>query len=157
MDEIDLQIIKELTRNPQISFLKIAKKIGVSPITVQRKHTKMKEERTLLQSSITIDLSQLGYNGKAYIMITNAPNQERTTTMEALRQMQDVFICTEILGNFDLLAIAAVKNLRSIICLVNSIRKIPSVDRVEIALTADTAFPVSRDFNTLLSNINECP
>jgi Lrp/AsnC family transcriptional regulator, regulator for asnA, asnC and gidA len=151
MNEIDLQILKELTKNPQTSFLRIAEKMGISPITVQRKYKKMKEEGMLLQSSITIDLSKIGYQGKAYLMITNAPKQDKTKTMDALRQMQNVFIFTEIVGEFDLLAIAAVKDFKSIIDLVNAIRKLPSVGRVEVAFTTDTSFPVDKDFNKIFN------
>jgi len=35
MDEIDLRIIRELTKDAQMPFLRIAKKLGVSPETVR--------------------------------------------------------------------------------------------------------------------------
>jgi DNA-binding Lrp family transcriptional regulator len=47
-------------------------KIGVSPKTVQIRYKKLEEKGIILCSSITIDLSKLGYQGKAYLNITNS-------------------------------------------------------------------------------------
>ncbi len=149
MDEIGQKILKELTKNAKAPFSEIAEKIGVSPQTVQKRHEKMKTEGAILRSSITVDLSKLGYQGKAVLMITNAPNQTKKETIDALKKMQDVFIETEIIGGFDVLAVAAIKDFRSAINLVNKIRALPSVEHVDASLTTDTAFPVDRGFNEL--------
>jgi DNA-binding Lrp family transcriptional regulator len=152
MDKIDVEVLEKVTRNPQKSFSRIAEELGISPITVQRRFKKMKEEGILLQSSIAIDLSKIGYQGKAYLMITTAPSQDKTTVTDALMSVKDVFIVTEITGDFDILAIAAIKSFKHVIDLVNTIKKLPNVDQVEVAFTTDTAFPVDMDFNTILGN-----
>jgi Lrp/AsnC family transcriptional regulator for asnA, asnC and gidA len=149
MDKIDSEILKELTKDSQKSFSRVAKKIGISPKTLQRRYEKMKKEGLILRSSITLDLSKIGYQGKAYLMITNAPNQDKTMTVDALSQMQNVFLFTEIVGDIDMLAIAAVNDYKSIIDLVNALRKLPSVDKVEVDFSTDTAFPVGKEFNEL--------
>jgi len=150
MDEVDLQILAELTKDAQMPFLKIARKIGVSPQTVQARYEKMKREGTILHSSITVNLSKLGYQGKVILKIINAPNKTKKETLEALKQIQDVFLATEIIGDFDVLTIAAVKDFEDSINLVNSIRKLPSVDYVKISFTKDTSFPIGKGFNKLL-------
>ena len=149
MDEIEQKILKELTKDAQTPFSEIAKKIGVSPQTVQARHARMKEEGAILRSAITVDLSKLGYQGKAVLMITNAPNQKKKDTIDALKKMQDIFMETEIIGDFDVLAVAAVKDFRSAINLVNKIRALPSVAHVDASLTTDTTFPVDKGFNDL--------
>jgi hypothetical protein len=63
--------------------------------------------------------------------------------------MQDIFLSTETIDDFDVLAIAAVKDLKSSIDLVNSIRELPSVDHVEVSFTDDTAFPAGKGFTEL--------
>jgi DNA-binding Lrp family transcriptional regulator len=149
MDKIELQVLKELAKDPQASFLSVAKKIGVSAKTVQRKYEKMKEEELILQSSIILDLSKLGFQGKAQLMITNAPNYDRNITIDTLSQMQNVFLFTEVVGDIDILAIAAVNDFRSIIDLVNAIGKLPSVDKIEVDFITDVSFPVDKEFNEL--------
>ena len=152
MDKIDIQILERITKKPQQSFSRIAKELGISPITVQRRFKKMKGEGILLQSSIAIDLSKLGYQGKAYLMVTTAPSKNKTSLIDALMRVKDVFIFTEVAGDFDLLAVAAVKSYKHAINLVNIVKKLPSVDQVEVAFTTDTAFPVDTDFNKIISN-----
>jgi DNA-binding Lrp family transcriptional regulator len=155
MDEVDLQILKELTEDAQTSFSRIAEKIGVSPKTVQTRYEKMKEARIILRSAITVDLSKLGYQGRAFLMITNAPNKTKKDTIGALKQMQNIILLTEIIGDFDVLAIAAIKDFKSIIDIVNAIRKLPSVDQVEVSFTDNTSFPVEKGFAELFQTKKE--
>jgi Lrp/AsnC family transcriptional regulator for asnA, asnC and gidA len=149
MDNVDVSILKELTKDPQIPFLRIAEETGVSPRTVQRKYQKMKDTGIILRSSIIIDLSKIGYQGKAYLHITNAPGQEKAVTINALKKIPNMFMITEIIGEFDVLAIAAVRSFISIMENVNAIRKLPSVDRVEVTFVTDTMFPGPKEFNEL--------
>jgi Lrp/AsnC family transcriptional regulator for asnA, asnC and gidA len=150
MDELDAKIINELTKDVQRSFLSIAKEIGVSPKTVQMRYKKLKEKGIILLSCIIVDLAKLGFQGKAYLMITNTHNHDKTETMNALKQMKNVFSIVEIIaGEIDVLALAAVKDFNSIVNLVNEIRKLPSVDKVEVTFTNDTTFPVGKEFNAL--------
>jgi Lrp/AsnC family transcriptional regulator for asnA, asnC and gidA len=152
MDETDLRIIKELTKDAQTPFLRIAKKLGVSPETVRTKYAKMMEEGTIKRCSISIDLSKIGYQGKAFLMITNAPNHDKSKTMAALKRMRNIIVISEVIGDFEIIAIAPVKDMNSIRGLVNKIKELPSVSRVEFSLINDTAFPISSRFGELFSD-----
>lgn len=150
MDKVDLQILQELTKDAQTPFFRLAEKIGVSPRTAQKRYERMKEEGIILRSTIEVDLSKIGYHGKAYLMITNAPNQDKAITINALDKMKNMFLLAEIVGDFDLIAIAMIKSIRDVISLVVAIRKLKSVSRVEVALVSETAFPVTESFGKVL-------
>lgn len=149
MDETDLYILRELVKDGQMPLLSIAKKLDVSPETVRTRYRKLKEERTITHGSVTIDLSKLGYQGKVFLMITNAPNHDKSKTIEAMKKIRDIFIIGEMIGDFDIIAIAPIKDIISLKELVNKIKKIPGVNQVEITLINDTAFPVSTRFGDL--------
>jgi Lrp/AsnC family transcriptional regulator for asnA, asnC and gidA len=151
MDKIDRKIIIELMKNARTPFLRIAKKLKVSPETVRQRYSKMKEDGTIKHSSISIDLSKIGYSGKVFLMITNAPQHDKSKTFDALKTMQDIFVISEIIGDFEILGIAALKDLKSLKKLMNKIKKLPSVSRVEFALINDTAFPINSRFGELFS------
>jgi DNA-binding Lrp family transcriptional regulator len=103
-----------------------------------------------LLSCIIVDLEKLGFQGKAYLAITNAANHDKTETIDALKQMPNIFSIAEIIaGDTDILALVAVKDFNSIINLINEVRKLPSVDHVEVTFTNDTTFPVGEDLNAL--------
>jgi DNA-binding Lrp family transcriptional regulator len=151
MDGTDLEILRLLTENPQEPFYRIAKKIGVSPRTVEKRFQKMKEAGTIIHPTIIVDLSKIGYQGEAYLQIVNAPGFEKTTTIDALKRIPNIFLVTEIIGNFDILAIAAVKDYRSIINMINTVRQLPSVEKVEADFVTDTQFPATTGFNRQLA------
>ena len=151
MDETDWEILQLLIKNPQERFSTIAKKAGVSPKTVQKRVQNMKEERVILHSAIIIDLSKLGYEGQATIRITNTPGYDKATTIDALKEIPNIFITTEIIGDFDVMAIAAVKDYPSIVNMVNTIRELSSVEKAEVDFVTDTQFPATTNFNKQLA------
>jgi Lrp/AsnC family transcriptional regulator for asnA, asnC and gidA len=150
MDKMDLKVLSELAKDAQLPFSKIAGRLGVSTKTVQSRYEKMKKEGVILHSSITINLSKLGFQGRAFFMITNNPLHTKDETIDALKQLENVFLITRVLGDYDILAIAAIRDLKSMFSLVNEIRRLPSVDQVEFTLTDEVPFPIEGGFEKLL-------
>ena len=66
-----------------------------------------------------------------------------------MKKIRNIFIIGEAMGDFEIIASAPVKDMLNIKDLVNKIKKIPSVNQVEIALINDIAFPVSTRFGDL--------
>lgn len=151
MDGTDLEILQLLVRNPQEPFSRIAKEVGISTGTVQRKVQKMKESGIILGSSIIIDLSKLGYKGEAYLQITNSSGYDKAATIEGLKGIPNIFLITEIIGDFDILAIAAVKDYQSVVNMVNTIKQLPSVAKVDTDFVTDTQFPATTKFTEQLT------
>ena len=151
MDKLDYRILNELLKDARMSFSAIARELGTSPHTVATRYEKMKKGGMIHASVISIDLSKIGYQGKAFLMITNTPNQEKTKTIEALTKIKNIISITEIIGVFDILAIAPVTDLNSAIALVKEVKALPGVQRVEITLANETAFPVSSDFDKTIA------
>ena len=149
MHETDLCILRELMKDGQTPLLRIAKKLGVSPETVRTRYKKMKKERIIAHGSVTVDLSKLGYQGKVFLMITNAPNHDKSKTIEAMKKIRNIFIIGEVIGDFEIIAIAPIKDMISLKDLVNEIKKIPGVNQVEITLINDTIFPVNTRYGDL--------
>ena len=151
MDKLDYLIISELCKDAQLSFVTIAKKFGVTPYTVRKRYERMKKEGIILKSIVSIDLSKLGYQGKAFLMITVSAERDKSLTISSLKKISNVMLVIEIIGAFDILAIAPVIDLNSIRTLVNEIKKVPNVQQVEITCINDTFLPVKPSFGELLS------
>jgi Lrp/AsnC family transcriptional regulator for asnA, asnC and gidA len=141
MDKLDYLILGELLKDAQLSFVTIAKKLGTSPYTVRERYKRMKKEGIINQCTITIDLSKFGYQGKVFLMIAISPQGEKTKTIDALKKIRNIFIITEIIGSFDILAVAPIVDLNSIVEIVNEIKKAPDVQKVEITSVTNTIFP----------------
>jgi len=151
MDKLDYQILGELLKNAQVSLLKIANKLNISPLTVRKRYEKMVSDGIIKKAVITIDLAKLAYQGKAYLLITIAPNESKLKTIEALQKMKNIILVSEIIGPIDILAIAPITDLNSIKELVSEIKKMQSVQQVEITCTGNTIFPVSQTYGEFMS------
>jgi Lrp/AsnC family transcriptional regulator, regulator for asnA, asnC and gidA len=151
LDKFDYRILNELLKDARMSFSAIARKLGISPHTVATRYTKMKNDGMINGSVISLELSKIGYQGKAFLMITNSPNQEKSKTIEALTKIRNIISITEIIGFFDILAIAPITDLDSAIALVKEVKALSGVHRVEITLANETAFPVSSDLDKTIA------
>ena len=100
---------------------------------------------------VSIDLSKLGYQGKAFLLITISPNGDKSDTISALKKIRNIIVVTEIIGPFHLLAIAPITDLSSIKTLLNAVKSAPNVQRVKIACINDTHFPVNPSYGRVLS------
>lgn len=151
MDKIDFLILSELAKDARKPFLEIAKKIGVSPFTVKSRYEKMVEDGVIYRSVIDIDLSKLGYQGKVFLLITTSPTSGKSVAVEGLKKIQNIIVVSEIIGHFDLIAIAAVTDVKSVYALVQEVKKLPSVKRVKISCADSTMFPLNPTFGRLVS------
>ena len=149
MDSLDLNIIKALKKDAEVPFSRIARQLGVSTKTVLIRYERLREKGIVWNTTVSIDISKIGYQGKAYLMVTNAPNKDPQLTVDALNRMLDVFIVAEILGEFDVLAIAFVRDLERFAMLVRNVKALPSVSKVEFVIVTDKSFPIDEKYDKL--------
>lgn len=150
MDSLDYRILGELLIDASLSFVEIAKKLDTTPYTVRRRFERLRKEGIIQKSSVTIDLSKLGYQGKAFLLVTVSPHGNKAETIAYLRTIRNVIVVAQIIGPHDIIAIAPVTDLNSIQELVKEARKAPFLQRVEIACINDTNFPISGNLGTVL-------
>jgi Lrp/AsnC family transcriptional regulator for asnA, asnC and gidA len=151
MDKTDYLILSELLLDAQVSFLQIAQKLKISSYTVKSRYDKMVTAGVIHGSIINIDLSKLGYQGKVFLFITNSSNQPKKVTIEALKKIRNIMVVSEIVGPFDIIAIAPIIDYVSIKNLVSQVKNIPSVQHVNVAYINDTSFPINSSFGKILS------
>ena len=147
IEELDCKILRELISNPQESFSNIAKKLDISQNTVKKRYQKMIAEKTILRSFITMDLSKIGFQGKARFTIRT---HQKTQTIEALKKIPNIVLVAETFGDYDVIAIAAFKDFTSMIKIDNDVKKISTILQMDVSLEKATYFPVSEQFNFLI-------
>ncbi len=151
MDSLDYLILSELEKDASLSFVEIARNIGSTPYTVRRRYEKMRTEGVIFRSIVTIDLAKLGYQGKAFLLISLAPNCDKAETIAYLKTIENILVVTEVIGPCDLLAIAPITDLKSIQTLIGKAREAPNIQRVEFACINNLEFPISRNFGDVLN------
>jgi DNA-binding Lrp family transcriptional regulator len=145
MDKIDYTILSELTKNSTKTFLEIAKKMGISPTTVQKRYEKMKKDGIILGASTMIDLSLLGYKGKAFLFIKYSKGVNPSFKKNVM-QIPNLFLFADIIGEFDGLAMMVYRDNSEIKDTSDKIRAISCVKQVKIAITTDTFYPVKEEY-----------
>ena len=120
LDRIDQQILAALIENPTESFLKIAKKLDISPSTVKKRYDKMKN-RVFTNPFVVIDLSKLGFQGKAFLLVSNSNEGNPQLTLDKLHKMPNVFLIAETVGKFDFIAYVAFRDIKEIEKIINEI------------------------------------
>lgn len=150
MDRIEKEILKLLRDNPEMSFLEIAKKIGVSSITVKKRYYEMEKKHALFGTTIMLDLSKIGFKGKAFLFIKTSKDSKLRNVVEAFHQMPNLFLIAEIVGSFDLMALAVFRDITDIIKVVNEIKAVPYVEKVEIALSNESIYPLKKEYTGII-------
>ncbi len=142
LDEIDRKILNLLCQDAQMPFYKVAKIVGVSPRTVELRFRKLMQEKIILQSTILLDLRKIGYAGKAYISITTRQEEDQCTVVNELKNIEGIFLITQVIGDFDILALITVKDFTIVMGVMDHIRKLPTVERVDVSFVQDNTYPV---------------
>jgi Lrp/AsnC family transcriptional regulator, leucine-responsive regulatory protein len=150
-NKIDYLILSELEKDAALSFVDIAKKIGTTPCTVKRRYEKMKKEGIIFGCIVSINLGRLGYKAKTFLLITLTPNSNKSETISYLRNIKNVLIVTQIIGPYDLMAIAPITDLESLQTLLEEAKKAPNIQKVEFSCINNLDFPISPSYGTVLS------
>jgi Lrp/AsnC family transcriptional regulator, regulator for asnA, asnC and gidA len=150
VDPLDYRILSELLVDASLSFVEVAKRINTTPYTVRRRFERLKKEGVIQKCIVSIDLSKLGYQGKAFLLITVSPNGDKAETIAYLRTLRNVMVVAQIIGPHDIIAIAPITDLKSIQMLVKEARKAPFLQRVEIACINDANFPINGNLGKVL-------
>jgi DNA-binding Lrp family transcriptional regulator len=151
MDRLDYLILAELHKDASKSFVEIAESINATPCTVRRRYERMKRDGKIMACNITINFGRLGYQGKAFLLISLVPNCDKSETMAFVRKIKNVFVVMEIIGPCDFIAMAPITDLASIQTLLEEVKKAPNIQKVEFYCTNDVYFPIGPKFDEALN------
>ena len=151
MDKLDYLILAELLEDARTPFLTVAEKLGVSPYTVKQRYEDMKRKGLIRRTVVSIDLTKLGYQGKAFLLITTDPEKSKSETIAGLKSISNIISGSELIGPFDIIAIAPITDYESIRRLVNQVKALIGVQHVQVTCINDTAFPLNASFGKIMS------
>ena len=138
-----------MSKKPDMPFLQIAKKLGISPITVQKRFEDMRKEGIFFRSTLILDLSKIGFNGKAFLSIKLSKDCDLKKVVEALQLMKNLFLVVEVVGTYDLFAMVVFRDITEIMKIVNDIKTSPCVEKVEISLTDESYYPFRKEYTEI--------
>src|SRR3970282_2815337 len=131
VDEIDLQILAELSNDASISIPRLSKKINVNSSVVYSRIKRLIKRKLIERFTIVVNDRELGYTVKALTGI-NMDSKLRDNVIEELFKIPEVREISEVTGRFDILVTMYSRTLGEMMRMISeSLGRIQGVHRSE--------------------------
>ncbi|MAG16128.1 AsnC family transcriptional regulator [Candidatus Woesearchaeota archaeon] len=143
-DAKDRKIIDALTDNSRQSFREIARKVGVSTVTVMKRVKRLEKEKTILGYSAVVDYEKLGYDTDVLINVKivhgkNTRGYSRLAEKSEILKHPNVLAAYDVTGDFDAVIMAKFKNRRSLDDFLKKLQGYEYIERTNTIVVLDTA------------------
>ncbi|MBI2672948.1 Lrp/AsnC family transcriptional regulator [Candidatus Woesearchaeota archaeon] len=136
-DKKDHDILNVLIDNARLSYRQIAKKVGVSVVTVLNRVKKLEKEGVIKNYSAVINYEKLGYDVSVIIQIRISKGK-LFEVEQKIATNPNVSIVYDHTGNFDATIIAKFKNSKLMDSFLKKIQTYDFVERTETKLILNT-------------------
>ena len=128
VDDLDLQILSELSNDASISVPRLSKKIDVNSSVIYSRIKRLVKRKLIERFTIVVNDAELGFNVKALTGI-NMDSKKRDHIIEELFKIDGVREIAEVTGRFDILVTMYSKSLEQMHKIVSE--KIGRIDGVQ--------------------------
>lgn len=130
-DELDMQLLNELTADSSISIPILAKRLGVNQSVAYNRIKRMTKKGLIKKFTIVIDDSVLGIGVRALVGVSRDPKFKRQIH-EELQVMSEVVSFSEITGRFDMVITVSTSSLEMLhMAVIEKIGKIKGIQSTE--------------------------
>ena len=130
-------LLRELIADSRQRIVELSRKCGMTRQSVYNRIRKLRERG--VEFTVNLNPRELGLELRAYILITADPNiRFRRETDRIIRQFEEVSQIHYILGRFDIIVEALVKNIDELRSLLRRIQELPAVKKTETLLVYET-------------------
>jgi DNA-binding Lrp family transcriptional regulator len=146
IEEIDLEILKALQKDPRASYRDVARKVGASVGTVHSRFQRLQEQKIIKGFSVDIDYSRLGYELTALILM-RVKGKHLRDVESRLSHINNVCVVYDVTGDFDVAVIAKFVSTSS---MDQFIKEVLSMDYVERTSTCIVLNSLKENYNIRL-------
>jgi Lrp/AsnC family transcriptional regulator for asnA, asnC and gidA len=147
MDEIDLEIIRILSKDARMPFKNLAKKLGIGVDSVVRRYDKLQKAGVILYPTIILDLQSCGFEGQAGFLIKIDPDSNYELILNELKNTPNAFLVGEMWGDYEFYIESYFATFDDIQTLVKSLQKINGILSVDCFFFTRKDWPISDFFN----------
>jgi Lrp/AsnC family transcriptional regulator for asnA, asnC and gidA len=135
IDEIDVRILRILLKNPRTSFAKIAKDCGILDGTIRNRFMRLEESGVITGAIMQVNPKSLGYNCIGILLIQT--DAKETNVFEFLKNFQNIIGNIQLIGGYNILSIAALKNVDELAYLKEHVKSHPNIINVDECIWID--------------------
>jgi Lrp/AsnC family transcriptional regulator for asnA, asnC and gidA len=136
IDEVDVEILETLLKDPRISFAAIAKQCKMSINAIRTRFKRLEESGVITGSIMQINPKCWGYNCIAYLMI-GADTNNREKVLEFLMNSPKILHTFQQIGRTNIHCLAALKNVDELAHTIEDVKKRPSIIDVDAIIWVD--------------------
>ncbi|GFN41689.1 MAG: AsnC family transcriptional regulator [Marine Group I thaumarchaeote] len=128
LDELDMKLLYELTKDGSISVPNLSKKLGINASVLYSRIKRLMKKKLIKKFTIEIDETLLGISVKATVGINRDPKLKESIHKQ-LMETPEVVSISEITGRFDIMVRVYADNLEALHSVV--IEKIGKIDGIK--------------------------
>lgn len=138
IDELDRQIIAQLTDNARASFREIGYQVGLSAPAVKRRVDRLVEDGVISGFSARLNPDALGWHAQAWVSVTYAGNVTPNTIRGILEPIPQVVAAYTVSGNADVLVQLRAADMADLERSLEKLRATGAVARTESTIVLST-------------------
>ncbi len=127
-DELDMNLLYELSKDGSISVPNLSKKLGINASVLYSRITRLTKKKLIKKFTIEIDNTLLGIGVKALVGVNRDPKL-KDSIHKQLMETSEVVSISEVTGRFDMIVRVNAENLESLHTAV--IEKIGKIDGIQ--------------------------
>lgn len=128
LDDLDMKLLYELTRDGSISVPNLSKKMGINASVLYSRIKRLTKKKLIKKFTILVDEAQLGIGVKATIGINRDPKLKDAIHKQLLQTAEIVSI-SEVTGRFDIMVSVHAESLEQLHTIV--IEKIGKIEGIQ--------------------------
>lgn len=102
LDQLDLNILKNLSLNARKPYLEIARECGVSGATIHQRIQRLSQIGIIKGSECLIDPAAVGFDTCAYVGLYLRDPSQYNSVVTALEKMPEIVECHYTTGQYDI-------------------------------------------------------
>jgi DNA-binding Lrp family transcriptional regulator len=131
LDELDFMILNMLIEDARSSLKKMAERCGLTSSAVLRRIERLKREGVIVGTRFIVDAEAFGYPLYATLLVDAADSVE-PQVKQAIRAMENVIICAESIGRFNLCTLIRGRDIQELNNVTSVIKNLRGINRVAI-------------------------
>lgn len=136
LDDKDLKIIDLLSANSRMSYIELARRLGISDVAVIKRIRKLEQQGVIRRYTIVVDPKKLGYNAVSMTGVDTEP-ESLFKVLSYLKDKEYVKYLALTSGDHQILAVIWARNSEELAKIHDEIAKIEGVKRVCPAVILD--------------------
>lgn len=150
LDDMDVQVLRELQADGRISNVELARRVNLSPPATHARIKRLQQQGYIKAAVAILDREKLGFDLLCFIQISLQMHQLEQVERfrQAVRQMPEVLECYHLTGEYDYLLKVVIRNRQDLErFVVGNLTPLPGVARIHTSVVfsevkSATALPI---------------